>query len=684
MRLSPAVSVVPSALCVVPSALCLLPCAAPRRLAVLALVLAATACRAAPTPTRQLVLLAVDGLDHGTLSRLIAAGQLPHLAELARGSGVVRVTSTPGAESASAWASFATGTNPGAHGVFDIVAPDSSTGAPRAATLVLRPSAQWLGSVWREGAAYAPVRTGTAFWARLGDAGIASRLLFVPGTFPPEPVSAGTVVSGTPLPDWSGGWGTGYTWLASDLPESEVGFTRHGGRQVRLVFNRRTAHATLVGLRDPETIDVPFDITWSPEERSANITVGDATVHLNEGQRSRWMTISMRLSAVTRVQGLVRVHLVKAGNDVQVYVSSIQWHPAAPPSAISSPSRGATTLLARLGPFRTLSWPESGWARADGRLTDEEFIVAQEETFDDRAAALLSEAESSGWSLLMAGIETLDSTSRLSGRHEASGGEDALSGVALASRLIRAYQRLDALVGELRTRLPAEAHIAVVSPHGVAPVRRRVDLNRWLTDRGRLAWKQSPPPVTLAALADPARWADPVDWPRTAARAVGSGHIYVNLRGRDPHGTVEPGAAYDTLVAELQQELALLADPASGDRVVARVRTRGDAYSGARVAEAPDLIITFAAGYGGTLDSMLGGVAGSLVAQDEDGWRAAQAAADESRVPGVWVSSLPLASEAISVLDVAPTVLQYFEAEPTGLEGRPQLRARPSSTSRRK
>lgn len=647
-------------------------------------MLAATACRGAPTPTRQLVLLAVDGLDHGLLSRLIADGEVPHLAELAGRSGVVRVISTPGAESASAWASFATGTNPGAHGVFDAVTPDPATGAPRAATLVLKPSARWFGSLWREGAAYAPVRDGTAFWARLGDAGIASRLLFVPGTFPPEPVPAGTVVSGTPLPDWSGGWGTGYTWLASDLAASEVGFTRHGGRQVRLVFNRRTAHATLVGLRAPEPIDVPFDITWSPEERSANITIGDATVHLNEGQQSRWMTIGARVSAVTRVQGLVRVHLVKAGNDVQVFVSPIQWHPAAPPSAISSPSRLATTLLARLGPFRTLSWPESGWALADGRLTDEDFIAAQEETFDDRAAALLSAAESSGWSLLMAGIETLDSASRLSGRHDASGGMGAAGGGAPAWGVLRAYQRLDVLVGELRTRLPADAHLAVVSPHGVAPVRRLVDLNRWLTDRGRLAWRPAPPPVTLAALADPARWPDPVDWTRTAARAVGSGHIYVNLRGRDPHGTVEPGAAYDALVAELQQEVARLDDPASGDRVVARVRTRRDAYAGARVAAAPDLVVTFAPGYGGTLDSMLGGIADALVAQDGDRWRAAQAAADESRVPGVWLSSLPLASEAISVLDVAPTVLQYFEEEPTGMEGRPQLRTSESSTSRRK
>ena len=106
-------------------------------------------------------------------------------------------------------------------------------------------------------------------------------------------------------------------------------------------------------------------------------------MHLNEGQRSRWIPITARVSLVKQVQGLVRAHLVKAGNDVQVYVSPVQWHPGGPPSAISSPPRAASTLLARLGLFRTLAWPEAAWAWADGRVTEDTFVLSQEETFDD-------------------------------------------------------------------------------------------------------------------------------------------------------------------------------------------------------------------------------------------------------------------------------------------------------------
>jgi predicted AlkP superfamily phosphohydrolase/phosphomutase len=631
------------------------------------------------------MLLVVEGLDHGAVTRLIAEGRVPHLARLSQRSGVVQVISTPGAESASAAASLATGTNPGSHGVFDAIAPEPASGRPRAATLQLRSSARWFGSLWREGAAYVPVRHGSPFWTTLGEAGLATQVLFVPGTFPPEQVPEGTLVSGTPLPDWGGGWGTGYTWLASDVTPQEIGYTRFGGRVERLSFNRNVAHATLVGLRAPERVEIPLSVRWSPEERSANVSIGDQSVHLNEGQRSRWIPITARVSLATRVEGLVRVHLVKAGNDVQVYVSPIQWHPGAPPSIISSPSRAASTLLARLGPFRTLAWPEAAWALADGRVTEDAFALSQEETFDDRAAALLNQAESAGWSLLVAGIETVDATSRLPVR-SASMSAGTVQGAAgrTDDAVTRAYVRLDTLVGEVRGRLPATADLAIVSPHGIAPARQVIDLNRWLADQGWLVWREPPARVTLAALADPAAWADTIDWAKTSMRNVGSGHLYVNLQGRYPHGVVEPGPAYDALVANVREQLGRLVDPFSGERLVTRVRARAEAYAGPHVHEGPDLVVTFAPGVRLSWDSILGGTAAGVIAPNTERWEAEHAAIDEARVPGVWISSVPLGASSISIMDVAPTVLQYFGvSSPGGVEGRAQLRDIPSSTSRK-
>jgi predicted AlkP superfamily phosphohydrolase/phosphomutase len=165
---------------------------------------------------------------------------------------------------------------------------------------------------------------------------------------------------------------------------------------------------------------------------------------------------------------------------------------------------------------------------------------------------------------------------------------------------------------------------------------------------------------------------------------MGAGRIYINVEGRGPDGGVREGPAYDRLVADLRAGLIAISDPSSGRLVIDGVRTGREAYAGAHLGEAPDLVVTFAPGYGGSLDSRLGGAATVVVAPNQERWQADHEGMDENRVPGVWLSSVPLGAEAISVLDVAPTVLQYFgQAPPAQIEGRPQLRNRLSSASRR-
>lgn len=650
-----------------------------RSLCLAAALLAAVAC--APTPgttTARLVVLAVDGMDPEITERLIRQGRTPRLAELARVSGVVRVISTAGAEPASAWASFATGVNAGRHGIFDLVSPDPATGRPRAATLEPRASEQWLGRWWSEGAAYRPVLEAEPFWTRLGRFGARTHVLFVPGTFPPQAIPGGTLVAGTPLPDWGGGFGSGYTWLASDVSPDQVGPTRYGGRVERLAFERNGARATLVGIQAPERIDLPLTIRWNPEARSANIDIADQSVYLAEGQRSRWLEISVRLNLLTRIRGLVQLHLVKAGNDVQVYVSPIQWHPAAPPSPISSPAAAAARLFERLGTYRTLVWPEAGWALADGWLSDASFLAAQDDTFSDRAEALLNRVDSADWNVIVAGIESLDTTGRLMWRFIDPGhaAHDGALAPTFADAIDGLYLRLDELVGQIRARLPEGADLAVVSPYGLYTARHVVDLNRWLANEGLLAWHVPPRPVTLAAMADPSLWDDTVDWTKTTARAMGAGHIYVNVRGRDPAGIVEPGAAYDAVLQRLRERLELLTDPISGRRVVARVRVGRELFEGPQAGRAPDLVVTFSPGYRASWDSMLGGAASAVIDRNRERWSAEHASVDERTVPGVWLSSVTLSASEIELLDVAPTVLEYSgQAVPEGLDGVSRLAA---------
>ncbi len=83
-----------------------------------------------------------------------------------------------------------------------------------------------------------------------------------------------------------------------------------------------------------------------------------------------------------------------------------------------------------------------------------------------------------------------------------------------------------------------------------------------------------------------------IDWSKTQAFSEGKeGDIFVNLKGRDPHGVVEPGAAYEAVRNRIIKRLQRLADPATGERAVERVYTREEQYDGPWVPWAPDLMI---------------------------------------------------------------------------------------------
>ncbi len=125
--------------------------------------------------TPPVVIVGVDGLPPRFLQQLIDEGRTPNIAQLAgRGTlGVLR--STPNYQSASAWTSFATGVNPGKHGVFHFTNP--VRGSYRFAQIDSR-------------ARHAPT-----IWRMLSDAGARVAALNVPVSYPVEPLD-GVMVAG--------------------------------------------------------------------------------------------------------------------------------------------------------------------------------------------------------------------------------------------------------------------------------------------------------------------------------------------------------------------------------------------------------------------------------------------------------------------------------------------------------
>ena len=88
-----------------------------------------------------------------------------------------------------------------------------------------------------------------------------------------------------------------------------------------------------------------------------------------------------------------------------------------------------------------------------------------------------------------------------------------------------------------------------------------------------------------------------IDWERTKAVANRGNHIYINLKGRDPHGIVEPEDKYQ-LEEEIMTALYGYHDKETGMRVVAcALRNKDAVLLGMGGPECGDIIYWTAEGY---------------------------------------------------------------------------------------
>jgi predicted AlkP superfamily phosphohydrolase/phosphomutase len=84
-----------------------------------------------------------------------------------------------------------------------------------------------------------------------------------------------------------------------------------------------------------------------------------------------------------------------------------------------------------------------------------------------------------------------------------------------------------------------------------------------------------------------------VDWSRSRAYSFGRhlGSIYVNVKGREPQGIVEPGAEYEAVRDEIERLAYKFRDPETGRPLIGQVLRREEIYSGPHLERAPDLIL---------------------------------------------------------------------------------------------
>jgi predicted AlkP superfamily phosphohydrolase/phosphomutase len=85
-----------------------------------------------------------------------------------------------------------------------------------------------------------------------------------------------------------------------------------------------------------------------------------------------------------------------------------------------------------------------------------------------------------------------------------------------------------------------------------------------------------------------------IDWSQTKAYSEETPYfptIWINLQGREPDGTVEPGRDFEEVREQVIDRLSKWLDPETGQHVVKKVHKREDLYRGPFVEKFPDLII---------------------------------------------------------------------------------------------
>jgi predicted AlkP superfamily phosphohydrolase/phosphomutase len=207
------------------------------------------------------------------------------------------------------------------------------------------------------------------------------------------------------------------------------------------------------------------------------------------------------------------------------------------------------------------------------------------------------------------------------------------------------------------------ATLIVMSDHGFAPFYWGVNLNTWLLNQGYITLK------------DPTRqesgeFFSNVDWSRTKAYAAGLNGLYVNLKGREKEGAVEPGADYDALVEELDQALMAMVDPRNGNAAVSLIVRPQRDFHGPEKDKGPDILVGYTRGYRSSWDSPLGMFPKDVFVDNKSAW-SGDHCIDNRLVPGILVTNQRITSESPSLADLTIAVLDEFGvAPPDGLIGR--------------
>jgi len=606
---------------------------------------------------KKVVVIGFDGMDPKLCEELMDNGSMPNFDKLRKSGGYSRLGTTTPPQSPVAWASFINGANPGSHGIFDFIHRDPK-----------KQVAPYYSGAKTEGSKTTLLRRGTPFWDYLDEAGISSTFYDLPSNYPPSPSKHGNhkCLSGMGTPDLLGSYGT-YQHFAEDGPFRPK--DEGGGIRYILFFEDNMASGKLSGptdslLEKPAPAKAEFKVYLDTKAETAMIDIQDKKIFLKPGQWSDWQQVTFKVTTPIKfykkkVTGICRFYLQEAAPNLRLYATPINIDPSKPASAVTEPASFIKDISKELGLFYTTGFQEDHKALSNGIFTDEEYVSQAQMVLDERIRLLDYAMNNYDDGLLYFYFSSTDMQAHMlwwdtDDKHPTRSAEDAKK---YHGHLKDIYQKMDTVLGDILKRYNDKAAVMVLSDHGFANFKRQFNINTWLKENCYIQGSKA-----KNVLVD-------VDWSKTTAYALGINGLYINQKGREKYGIVNPGAQKEELINELIEKLEAVKD--TDDSVVIRKVSRSDEiYSGSETAPAPDLIIGYAKGYRASWDTCLGQMKSKVLSDNDRAW-SADHCADASEVPGVLFTNKPIAMAEPSLVDLAPTILQEFGMDiPETMDGK--------------
>ncbi len=514
-------------------------------------------------------------------------------------------------------------------------------------------------------------RQGLPFWDAAAQQGKRVTAIDIPVTFPALAEEGVQLTTALGTPDIRQTWGSWYLYSSQEF-ESE--FSETAGTLRTVEMNGATGTTSIRGPKNftvdasPEmSVDVSFTRLGDTGMR---IEVQGQTIDLEVGQWSDFVRLSYQMNPLVKLMGTTRFKVLTLEPDWVVYQEPLNFDPyALPPTVnISFPRDFSKELADRYGLRETL-----GWSIATNPLKDEAidyatFLEDLEFTLENRRRVMYGELERGDWDMFLGVFMFTDRMQHM--MYRATDEEHPYYSPALAEkygdRVEWSYTEMDRIIGEIMERyVDDDTMLMVISDHGFHSFRRGVNLNTWLVKNGYMALKgqgladEDGNYQRLEDFLDPEdRFFKNVDWSRTKAYCLGLGSIFINLRGRESQGAVNP-SEYDQVRDEIIEGLKALRDPADPDRtVVVDVYRREDIFAGPQLPKSPDLFVGFDSDYRISWQTSAGGIPPKIFQDNLNNWSGDHCSVAPDQTAGIFASTHGFARDTRSIMDVGPTALR--------------------------